>query len=152
MTFTAGDRVTGLDWPPAVSASSQTEQLNQTSTSYVTGSPEVGVYFTAPISGRVLITVGGGARDNTNDNRVFTSVEVLAGDANGEQFLAPSVPTGGWGTMGTNANYMFASRTFLLSGLTPQVRYYARVMTSVETTTSTSADTAVRDIIVEPVS
>lgn len=151
----------GSDWPPAVSAYDDTQLLNLTSSPYVSGNPEVGVYFTMPPSGRVLITVHGGARDNTNDNRVFLSAEVHENGVNGLVIWAPTVPMGGFGTPGSNADYMYGSRSFMFTVDASTVddpvvsgarQYYVRVMYSVEVVTGTTADIANRGIIVEPVS
>lgn len=164
MSFTGS--IYGSDWPSAVSAYDDTQLLNLTNTTYVSGNPEVGVYFTMPPSGRVLITVHGGARDNTNDNRVFFSVEVRENGTNGTVLMSPAVASNGFGIPGSNADYLYASRTFLLLGgsvygtnagifdLTNSgaKQFYARVMHSVETTTGSTADIANRGIIVEPVS
>lgn len=155
----------GLDFPPAVSAFDATYISNVSSSTYSAGTPEVGVYFTCPLSSRLMVTVHGGARDNTNDNRLFMSVQIFKTDANGEEIMAPSVPINGWGTPGTNAGMMYASRTFFVDGLTFTggagaalegnlqfgQTYYARVMYSAEVTTSSSVDIANRGIIVEPV-
>lgn len=156
----------GSDWPSAVAAYDDTQLSNLSNTSYTAGNPEVGVYFTMPPSGRVLITVHGGARDNTNDNRCFMSAEVRENGVNGVVLLSPAVATNGFGTPGSNADYFYGSRTFLLLGgsvyganagifdLTNagSKQFYARVMYSVETTTSASVDINQRGIIVEPVS
>lgn len=154
-SFTAiqdGERVKSTDTPRTVQNQDDTLQSNLSSTSYVTGSPEVGVYFIAPTTGRVLVTVGGGARDETNDNRVFLSPQIFQDDANGSEVLAPSVTSYGYGIPGSNADYVFGSRTSLVEGLQAGRRYYARVMMAAEIATSSSADVIVREIMVEPTS
>lgn len=152
--ITDGVIVSATDFPRTVMAQNDTVQTDLSSTTYVTGSPEVGVRFIAPTSGRVIVTVGGGARDNTNNNRVFLSPEILEDDLV-TQVLAPSVTSYGYGIPGSNADYVFGSRASLITGLTPGRLYYARVMMAAETDpggTSFSADVAVREIMVEPVS
>jgi hypothetical protein len=151
-TIIDGDTVQSIDTPRTVMAQDDTPQLNLTSSSYVPGSPEVGVYFIAPTSGRVLVTVGGGARDNTNDNRVFLSPQIFQDDVNGSVVLAPSVTFYGYGTPGSNADYVFGSRTSMIENLSPGRRYYARVMMAAEQGTGSTADVAVREIMVEPTS
>lgn len=141
--------VYGSDFPPAQYVYDATGNANLTSASYATLSPEVGVYFPGPSSGRVMITVGGAGRDNTNDNRVFMSVTVTA-VVSGAVEVAADVNDGGFGTPGVNADYMYASRTFMVDNLTRGVDYYAQVLVAVETTGGTTADVAVRDILVEP--
>lgn len=148
----AGRIVSALDTPRTVWAFDDSLQLNLTSTDYVAGSPEVGVRFVAPSTGRVLLTVGGGCRDNTNDNRVFLAPQVFQDDSSGTEVLAPSVEQYGYSPPGTASAFMSGSRSSLLSGLTPGQVYYARVMMSAEIATSSSADVAMRDISVEPCS
>lgn len=60
----SGSQVYGRDMPPSQYDQDWTTQANISSTSYITGTPEVGVNFTAPTSGRVLVAVGGGIRNN----------------------------------------------------------------------------------------
>lgn len=143
--------VTSLDTPRTVWNQDTNAQTNISSTGYQVGTPEVGVFFLAPTSGRVLITVGGVHADNTNDNRVFLSPQVLETDMVTE-ILAPSVDIYGWSTPGSNSTAMGGSRISMLEGLTPGKVYYARVMMSAEITTSASADITAREIIVEPTS
>lgn len=148
----AGRIVQATDTPRTVWAYDDTPQLNLTSTPYVTGSPEVGVSFVAPSSGRVLVTVGGACRDNTNDNRVFLAPQILLDSSSGTEVLAPSVESYGFAPTGTASNYVTGSRVSLITSLIPGQVYYARVMMSAEITGSTSADIASRDISVEPAS
>ncbi|UBU11597.1 hypothetical protein [Nonomuraea gerenzanensis] len=144
-----GELVRGVDFPRTVQAQDDTIQNGTASTAYVAGSPEVGVYFTAPTSGRVLITVGGGSRDATNDNRAFLASQVFVRDSSGTEVLAPSVESYGWSAPGSNSDYVFGSRVSLLTGLTPGQVYYARVMMSPEGTT---VQVKAREIVVEPTS
>lgn len=146
------------DWPAASSAYDDTPILNITATSYTPGTPEVGFYFAMPATNRVLVTIGGAARDNTNDNRVFMSAILYEVDVYGNKdpLYTPDVHLNGWGIGGSNADYMYASRSFLLdaSGATiasPGDLIYAQFNYFAETTTSASADIAMREIMVEPV-
>lgn len=66
--ITPGVQMYGTDMPPAAFDLDWTVLSNLSNTNYVFGSPEVGVNFTAPLSGRVLIAVGCGARNNTAAN------------------------------------------------------------------------------------
>ncbi len=142
-----GNTIASADTPRTV-YSRDLSQLTNLSNSMQIGTPEIGVRFVAPSTGRVLITVGGGARDATNDGRIFFAPQVLA-DNLVDEVLAAAVAIYGYGTPGSNSDYVFGSRTGLLSGLTPGRTYYARVMVQAETT---SADLIFRDISVEPVS
>lgn len=147
----AGAKVLAADFPAAVSASSQTANDNITSTSYIAGSPEVGTTFVAPTSGRVLLSVGLGAKDSAG-NRVHLAPEVFLGTSSaGTQILAPDVTARGVGTASSTINVaMYRGRTTLLTGLTPGSTYYVRTMHKVSG--GTTADIAVRDVEVTPTS
>lgn len=151
-TVIDGDTIQSVDTPRTVMAQDDTVQTDLTSSGYVVGTPEVGVFFIAPSTGRVLVTVGGGARDNTNNNRVFLSPQIFQEDANGLEVLAPSVTFYGYGTAGSNADYVFGSRVVMIESLSPGRKYYARVVMAAEQGTGSTADVAVREIMVEPTS
>lgn len=150
--ITDGEIVLARDIPPAVMAQDNTILLQLTNTTYATGTPEVGTTFVAPTSGRVVIVVGGGARDNGTGDRVFLSPQVFIGtDASLDEVLAPTVFRG-FGSDDGTTEFMYASRSSLLTGLTPGQVYYARAVHL--TTPGTDPDTAdinSREIIVSPV-
>ncbi|WP_157520877.1 hypothetical protein [Herbidospora daliensis] len=147
----AGARVKPADFPPARSVFDNTANNNITSTTYVAGSPEVGVTFVAPTSGRVLLTVGFAAKDSAS-NRVHLAPQIFLGTSNaGTQFLAPDVVGRGVGSVGNTSNVnQHRSRTSLITGLTAGSTYYVRTMHKVSG--GSTADLEVRDIVVEPVS
>lgn len=124
------------------------------STSYETGTPEVGVYFVAPRSGRVRVTVGGGFRDNggSNTDRLFLSPQIYQGSSAGTQVLAPSVTLYGYAAASENTEFQYGCRVGLVSDLTPGQLYYIRTqhLTSPGTDPD-SGDIAARDLIVIPV-
>lgn len=60
----SGGSVYGRDFPPSQWDQDWSSITNITSTAFIVGSPEVGVNFTAPSSGRVLICVGAGIQNN----------------------------------------------------------------------------------------
>lgn len=147
--LTAGSVVYAADFPPSVYDSDDTSNLNISSTTYIAGTPEVGVVFTAPTTGRVELTIGGGLRDSSGANRVHLSPQVFLGtSAAGTEILAPTVVTRGVGSPAESVNYMYYSRTTLLEGLTPGASYYARTMHKVSG--GATADIAARDISVAP--
>lgn len=149
--LTAGSKVSALDFPPAVYVSEGTSQTNLSNTSYATGSPEVGVTFIAPTTGRVKLTVGGGLRNNAaNTDRVGLAPQVFVTNSAGVEVLAPSV-TRGIASEGIAAagDYAYRSRTTLLTGLTPGQVYYARTMQIIFGSNAT-ADISQRDILVDP--
>ncbi|GIH69436.1 hypothetical protein [Sphaerimonospora thailandensis] len=145
----AGAKVRAADYPPTVGASDSTAQNNITSTSYITGSPTVSVAFVAPTSGQVLVTVGMGARDDGGVNRAHLAPVVRLGNSGGTTVLAADVTTRGVGSVGEAKAFHYASRTSLLSGLTPGATYYAETRHKVSG--GSSADIATRDIAVVPV-
>ena len=151
MTITSGDLVRPLGitaW-----ANDDTVIANITDTAYTTGSPEVGVFFVAPASGTVRLTVGGGFRDNGASalDRVFLSPQLFLGSSAGTEVLAPSVTARGYGSAAENTDFQYGSRVSLITGLTAGELYYIRVqhLTSAGTDPDT-ADIAARDLIVIP--
>lgn len=127
---------------------------NLTNTAYETGNPEVGVYFVAPTSGRVRLTIGGGFRDNgaSAQDRVFLAPQLFRDGPAGEEVLAPSVTLRGYGSTEADTEFQYGSRVSLIGGLTPGALYYLRTqhLTSAGTDPDT-ADIAARDVIVVPV-
>jgi len=152
MTMQAGDVITPI--PPAAFYHDDTTIVNIVDTTYVTGSPEVGVYFLAPTSGTVRITVGAGVRDNggSNRDRLFISPAVYRVTPTGlEEVLAPSVTFRGYGGSEAVTEMQYGCRVSLLTGLTPGTQYYARIMYF--TSSGVDPDTAdinARDLIVIP--
>jgi hypothetical protein len=147
----AGSLIRAADWPVSVSATDGTSIANMSGvTTYTAGSPVVDVTFVAPTSGRVLITVTLGARDNGGTNQIFLAPEVYLGtSAAGTLVLSTTstLPTEAR-VPGEADDFMYVSRTCLLSGLTAGSTYYARTMH--KTSGGTTADIARREIAVRP--
>jgi hypothetical protein len=126
---------------------------NLTNTSYEAGTPEVGVYFVAPPSGRVRLTIGGGFRDNggSNVDRVFLAPQLFQDSSAGTEVLAPSVTIRGYLAAREDTEFQYGSRISFIEDLAPGQLYYLRTMhlTSGGTDPDT-ADLAARDIIVIP--
>jgi len=150
----AGSTVKALDTPPTVYALDTTTISNITQTSYTAGSPEVGVTFTGPTSGRVLITVGGGLRNNAaNSDRVGLAPQVFETDSSGAEVLAPTVFRGVSSEgIATAGDFAYRGRTTMLDGLTAGQQYYARVMYIKFGSAGTTPDVSARDILVAPAS
>ena len=148
----AGTPIRALDFPPTVAVTDGTGLANLGNTTYAPGSPEVGVSFVAPTTGRVITTVGAGVRNNTaTADRIFVTVQVLEGPDNaGTEFLAPSVPYYGVSsaTGATTSDFQYLSRAQLVDGLTPGATYYARIMHAV--TGGTTCDLAGRTLMIQP--
>lgn len=148
----AGTRILAADFPVGVGVVDDTNQENISTTTYTAGSPVVDRTFVAPTSGRILLIVGGGARDNagTPSNRAFITPEVFEGvDASGTQVLPPDVTTRGVTSVNTSSTPGFWCRASLLEGLTPEATHYARVLYRVDG--GTTVDVIARDIEVIPV-
>lgn len=145
-----GAPISAADFPQARWASETTSNNNQTSTSYIPGTPSCETTFVAPTSGSVLLSVGGGGSDNSGTNRVHIAPEVRVGSAAGAVVLAANVSTRGVGFPGEASAAAYRSRTTLLTGLTPGVTYYARTMHRVSG--GSTADIPVREIVVAPTS
>lgn len=139
---------------PTAQAIDDTTIANITNTSYVAGTPEIGVYFIGPPSGRVRLTLGGGFRDNGASalDRVFFAPQLFREDSSGTEVLAPSVTFRGYLSVAADTEFQYGSRVSMLENLVPGQRYYLRGMflTSAGTDPDT-ADIASRDIIVIPV-
>lgn len=149
---TAGDLVRPL--PETAFFHDDTLIANITNTSYEPGTPEVGVYFVAPPSGTVRITVGAGLRDNggSNRDRVFVSPAVYRVTPTGLQtVLSPSVTLRGVGGSEAVTVFQYGCRVSLLTELVPGALYYGRTMHSTsDGTDPDTADIAARDLIIIP--
>lgn len=151
---TTGNTFRAADIPQATYVQDDTGNNNISATAYAVGSPEVGVFFTAPTSGRVRITVGGGGRDNGTAAwaRVFLSPQVFLDDVNGSELLAPTVNVRGWSSCDSNRDHQYGCRVSLIENLIPEQVYYARLMHFTDQAGPTfSVDLAARDIIIIPV-
>ncbi|MGI5293277.1 hypothetical protein ACQEVF_59570 [Nonomuraea polychroma] len=120
--------------------------------SYAPGTPEVGVFFIAPPSGRVRLTLGGGFRDNSAADRIFLAPQLFREDSDGTEVLAPSVTFRGYLSVAADTEMQYGSRVSMLENLIPGQRYYLRAMHLASPGTDPdTADINSRDIIVIPV-
>ncbi|GAA4924611.1 hypothetical protein HD597_011317 [Nonomuraea thailandensis] len=151
MTIKAGDLVRTL--PPTAFFHDDTILTEISNTSYATGSPEIGVYFVAPPSGKVRLTIGGGFRDNGAAplDRIFLSPQLFRDSSDGTEVLAPSVTLRGYLSLSNNTAFQYGCRVSLIENLTPGQLYYIRTMHLVTPGTDPdNADIAARDLIVIP--
>lgn len=155
----AGSKIKALDTPPTVQVTDTTTMGNISNTTYSAGTPEVGVTFTAPTSGRVNITISGGLRNNAaNSDRAFLTAQVFLGvNSAGTEVLVPSVTVYGVSTPGGSAtmDYIYSSRTAMLDGLTAGATYYVRTMHLCSVSVGgpgNTCDLNYRGILVTPVS
>ncbi|WP_049562249.1 hypothetical protein [Nonomuraea sp. SBT364] len=150
MSIEAGDLVRAVQ--PTAYVHDDTIITEIANTSYETGSPEVGVYFIAPPSGRVRLTLGGGFRDNGASavDRLFLAPQLFRDNSDGTQVLAPSVTIRGYLAAREDTEFQYGSRVSFIEGLTPGQLYYLRTMHLTNGTAPNNADIAARDIIVIP--
>jgi hypothetical protein len=131
--LSTGTEVRAVDFPPAVSNSSDTAITNITATVYTTGTPEVGARFMAPTSGRVAITVSAGIRVDSATapgDRIFIGYQVFVGDPADNDLLQIEEVKYGLSNIGAadaTEDYQFGGHTAILGGLEPGTFYYARV-------------------------
>lgn len=145
----AGTRILAADYPVAVEAVDDTNYTDLSNTTYTAGTADL--TFVAPTSGRVLVIIGGGARDDASDaNRVFVSPEIWEGNGpSGNQVLPPNAPTRGVIISGTADRIAVWSRMTVLEGLMPATTYFARALFRVDG--GTTADLFVHRISIVPV-
>ncbi len=147
----AGQRIKALDFTATVEASSTVVQSN-VGTSLVVGSPEVGVVFIAPTSGKAMITVGGSVLDDSgaNNSAVIDTKIFLGTNGSGtlifgvgsllrRLILAP-------GDIASQSQEV--SRTFSVSGLTAGASYYVQLLQ--QSYAGTTVDIFARQVIVQP--
>lgn len=146
-----GGQAYGRDFPPSGFDLDWTSQLNISSTSYVSGTPSVGVNVTAPTSGRVLVCVSCGARNNgANTDRVIVTYRVLEDGSEGAVVTSESAYRGVTSIGIGSEEYRYVGTFALEEGLTPGRSYYFQVRHRV-TAGSGTADIASRSIAVIPV-
>lgn len=123
----AGQRLKALDFMPAQTVRDATAQAALTTT-YATGTPTVSITFTAPTSGKVLLTYGlkAGA---TSATWVLLNPEVFTGtNSSGTAVLSGG---DGWTIELNVPNTTVANETKsmqgILTGLTPGASYFFQV-------------------------
>ncbi|WP_433519034.1 hypothetical protein ACQP2T_28055 [Nonomuraea sp. CA-143628] len=146
--YRAGTTVQALDFPPAKFNRDATDVLNVTSTTYTDGTPQISTTFTAPTSGRVLVTVGGGLRGD-GTRRLHLAPVVKETNDSGSTVLGPNVVTRGIGVQENATGYVYYSRTTLLEGLKPGQLYFAKTQHKASAAAGTRGFD-VRDIYITP--
>lgn len=148
----AGTKIFALDRPVSQYTFEDTLQNNINSpTAYIEPTNQCRVTFTGPTSGRVKLIVGGGFRDETNNNQGFLGVEIRETNVSGSTVAVASAYAHGIISMPEASDYYYHSRITLLDGLTPGQIYFARLMVKAETTTSASVDLRNKNLAVIPV-
>lgn len=151
--LSAGTRVKAVDFPRAQQVTDQTTLANISDTSYVTGTPEVAVRVMAPSSGRVMVAVSAGIRNNTsaNQDRLFVSFRAFEGDpADNNLFQTEEVKLGVSNTGAGADDFSYGGHGSMVQGLTPGTYYYFQVRHRT-TLGSGTADISNRSILVIPI-
>lgn len=126
-----GDEISTEWWPEAVSVTEDTDQLNVTSTAWTAGSPEAGVTFVAPKSGRVGVVVGAEMRNqDTAGNRIFVSFELYQGSSSSGTLLIAPVAARGVSTSGdtTASEFHTHGNMSMVESLAAGSTHYVRAM------------------------
>lgn len=127
----AGDEITVANWPVSVSSQDSTAISNITSTTAIPGSPEVGMTFTAPPSGRIGLIVAADMRNqDTAGNRVFVTAEVYEGTSASGTLIQAGEAVRGVSTSGDTSASQFQlhGNMSMVEGLTSGATHYARVV------------------------
>lgn len=132
----AGDGITTEWWPESVEAQDATTISNITSTSFIPGSPEVGVQFTSAKTGRCAVCVSAGMFEQSAGDRLFVSFEVYEGTSASGTLVRSARSGNGISTHGDTtaggSGEMVKGNMTMVQGLTPGVTHYARMVYAVD--------------------
>jgi len=146
-----GSTVHGRDMPPAQFDLDWTTISNITTTSYITGTPSVGVTFTAPSSGRVLVAIGCGIRNNAaTTERAIVTFAILEDNIDG---VVHTAVDGASGVMSQGVplsqDFTYMGSLKMVSDLTPGKGYLCQVYYR-STAGAGTVDISSRDVSVIP--
>jgi hypothetical protein len=140
--------IASITLPPTVEDDQQGNIENISSTSYVAGSPECAVLFTAPPSGRVKISVSASMKTPSSGELIFVSFEVRIGSTGGTTIVSA---TDGACIAAQGSGQIFINGfSKLVGSLDPGETYAARTMHRVNG--GTDGSLFHRIIIAEPTS
>lgn len=150
-----GKSIAAADWPQTKSSYEATQHLNLSTTSFSKGTVNVEITFTAPTSGRVLIYIGGNARNNsyngtTNTDYIIMSAELRETNSSGTIIQATATQgmyTCRWA--GPMTAFCVRQRVSMKDGLTPGGTYWLSHQFRTANGSS-SADIDRRYLIVRP--
>lgn len=150
--LSAGVPVRAIDFPRAHFNYNQTTQSNITDTSYVTGSPETGIRFRAPSSGRVCVVLGAIVENNAaNADRVFVAYRILEGDPDDNDLFQTEEVKFGISNAATGTDeFHYGGHATMVGGLEPGTYYYAQVRHRT-TLGSGTADVGYRHLLIFPI-
>lgn len=146
----AGQRIKALDFTPAVGMTDTTAHLNLTTTPAV-GSPEVGVAFVAPTSGKIALTISASVADSSGNNiaGILDFQLYLGTSAAGTLVLSSSIINRLILQAGDVTNEsQEASRTSFIAGLAAGADYYVRTRHSAFS--GSTLDLYARTVFVQP--
>lgn len=143
-------RVRGADLTRAVYAEDDEDIADISTTTFTAGAPELGVFFRAPITGKVLVWIALFGNTDATTNRLIMSTEMyvdnkqgtLLGAVNAEDLQGVILATNGTASV-TGVHCRF------VSGLVARGTYYVRTVHRV--TGGAVADIAHRQLLVVPV-
>lgn len=124
-----GGSVYGRDTPPSVNDQDWSPITNVTSTTFIVGTPEVGVNFVAPTSGRVLICIGAGIQNNAATlEQGAVSYALFEKSADGPLLFAADARNGVQSNgVAISGSFQYMGGFSMEEALTPGVNYYAQV-------------------------
>lgn len=151
----AGTPVTALDAMPVVVASTGDSDTNVISTSFRPYEDDdenhITETFMAPTSGKVMVIVGGGLRDNGGTNRIHLAYEIREVNQNGKRIVAPGISRNSWTNSAfQTSNYQYGCRITMVEDLRSGYVYFTRLYISVSG--GSTADAFNGQLIVVPTS
>lgn len=144
----AGQDILADDFAGPSSATGPTDETGFTNTTFSLGGTTVGVVFTAPTSGQVMVIWGGRLQSNTAAVRVFLSAEVRPGASIGTGTPVTSAATAASTLETSDQGRLQASRHRVVTGLTAGDTYNASLWHAVSA--AGNGDIFDRDIAVFP--
>ena len=147
-----GGDVYGVDYPPSQYDQDWTPISNITTTTYIAGDPEVAVSVTAPTSGRLLVCMGCGIRnDAATAEAVYVTYQIFEDSPDGALFAAADPDRGVLSCgIASAQQFQYHGNMDLVTGLTPGRSYYFQTVYR-STLGNGTADIASRNILVIPV-
>lgn len=146
-------KITAINSMATSIASSTTDEVGFSNTSFAPGAVTVGTAFTAPASGAVLMLFSAQAQQNINAQATFVSIEVKTGGTVGSGTLAGTAANSdralitGKAVNASAPSLLQAGRPVLYTGLTPGATYNVRMMHCVD---GGSGTISYREVIVQP--
>jgi hypothetical protein len=148
-------KVTAINALAPVISASTTDEAASSSTTFIPGASPVGVAFTAPASGAVLIPFSAIFTSNIATHAAFVSIEVKTGGTVGSGTLAGGAANSdralicGRAVTAGGPALLQATRAVLYTGLTAGATYNVRILYCVDNAANSTTVTY-REVIVLP--